>query len=99
MEDEMTALKSLTFTTLPTQGANPILDRRAKVISRLRGAEADSKRPELHSQKSDLGQEGRRKSDGRKAAASVVVVATASERLLCVLRSEWVEGNRVRKRQ
>jgi hypothetical protein len=35
MEDEMTALKSLTFTTLPTQGANPILDRRAKVIARL----------------------------------------------------------------
>jgi len=29
------ALKSLTFTTLPTQGANPILDRRAKVIARL----------------------------------------------------------------
>ena len=31
----MTALKSLSFTTLPTQGANPILDRRAKVIARL----------------------------------------------------------------
>jgi len=35
MEDKMNALKSLTFTTLPTQGANPILDRRAKVIARL----------------------------------------------------------------
>jgi hypothetical protein len=35
MEDEMNVLKSLTFTTLPTQGANPILDRRAKVIARL----------------------------------------------------------------
>jgi Family of unknown function (DUF6641) len=32
---KMTALKSLTFTTLPSQGANPILDRRAKVIARL----------------------------------------------------------------
>jgi len=31
----MSALKSLTFTTLPTQGANPILDRRAKIIPRL----------------------------------------------------------------
>ena len=31
----MNTLKSLTFTTLPTQGANPILDRRAKVIARL----------------------------------------------------------------
>jgi hypothetical protein len=35
MEDEMNALKSLTFTTLPTQGTNPILDQRAKVIARL----------------------------------------------------------------
>jgi hypothetical protein len=37
MEMKMTtpALKSLTFTTLPTQNANPILDRRAKVIARL----------------------------------------------------------------
>jgi hypothetical protein len=35
MEDEMTALKSLTFTTLPTHSGNPILDRRAKVIARL----------------------------------------------------------------
>src|ERR1700733_14702680 len=35
MEDEMTALKSLTFTTLPTKDGNPILDRRAKVIARL----------------------------------------------------------------
>jgi hypothetical protein len=35
MEDEMTALKSLTFTTLPTRSGNPILDRRAKVIARL----------------------------------------------------------------
>jgi hypothetical protein len=35
MEDEMTALKSLTFTTLPSQSGNPILDRRAKIIARL----------------------------------------------------------------
>ncbi len=31
----MTTLKSLTFTTLPKPGANPTLDRRAKVIARL----------------------------------------------------------------
>jgi hypothetical protein len=31
----MNTLKSLTFTTLPTHGGNPILDRRAKVIARL----------------------------------------------------------------
>lgn len=31
----MTALKSLTFTTLPKLGANPTIDRRAKVIARL----------------------------------------------------------------
>jgi hypothetical protein len=36
MEDQMTtALKSLTFTTVPKIGANPTLDRRAKVIERL----------------------------------------------------------------
>ena len=29
----MTALKSLTFTTLPKLGANPTIDRRAKVIA------------------------------------------------------------------
>ena len=31
----MNALKSLTFTTVPKIGANPTLDRRAKVIERL----------------------------------------------------------------
>jgi hypothetical protein len=31
----MTTLKSLTFTTVPKIGANPTLDRRAKVIERL----------------------------------------------------------------
>jgi len=31
----MAVLKSLTFTTLPTTGGNPILDRRSKIIARL----------------------------------------------------------------
>ena len=31
----MTALKSLTFTTLPKPNANPTLDRRTKIIARL----------------------------------------------------------------
>jgi hypothetical protein len=35
MEDKMAVLKSLTFTTLPTTGGNPILDRRTKIIARL----------------------------------------------------------------
>jgi hypothetical protein len=35
MEDKMNTLKSLTFTTVPKIGANPTLDRRAKVIERL----------------------------------------------------------------
>jgi hypothetical protein len=35
MEDAMTALKSLTFTTLPKSTVNPTLDRRAKIIARL----------------------------------------------------------------
>jgi hypothetical protein len=37
----MTALKSLTFTTLPKVGANPTMDRRANVIARLE----EQKRP------------------------------------------------------
>jgi hypothetical protein len=35
MEDKMAVLKSLTFTTLPNPGGNPILDRRTKIIARL----------------------------------------------------------------
>jgi hypothetical protein len=36
MEDAMsTALKSLTFTTLPKPSVNPMLDRRTKIITRL----------------------------------------------------------------
>ena len=31
----MSALKSLTFTTIPKIGANPTLDRRARIIARL----------------------------------------------------------------
>ena len=31
----MAVLKSLTFTTLPQVGANPVVDRRARVIERL----------------------------------------------------------------
>ena len=31
----MTALKSLTFTTLPKSTVNPTLDRRTKIIARL----------------------------------------------------------------
>jgi hypothetical protein len=34
-ESEMSALKSLTFTTLPKLGANPTLDRRTNMIGRL----------------------------------------------------------------
>jgi hypothetical protein len=35
MEDEMTALKSLTFTSLPKPSVDPTLDRRAKIVARL----------------------------------------------------------------
>jgi hypothetical protein len=34
-EENMSALKSLTFTTIPKIGANPILDRRGKIIALL----------------------------------------------------------------
>jgi hypothetical protein len=35
MEDAMTSLKSLTFTTLPKSTVNPTLDRRTKIVARL----------------------------------------------------------------
>jgi hypothetical protein len=35
MEDKMAVLKSLTFTSMPTPGGNPTLDRRTRVIARL----------------------------------------------------------------
>jgi hypothetical protein len=35
MEDKMAVLKSLTFTTIPTPGGDPVLDRRTKIIARL----------------------------------------------------------------
>ena len=94
----MNTLKSLTFTTLPTQGANPILDRRAKVIARLEEQKLILKTQTTLGQ-SGVGEEGWRKGDGRKAATSAVVVATASERFVCVVCSEWAEANRVRERQ
>jgi hypothetical protein len=84
MEDETNALKSLKFTTLPSQGGNPILDRLAKSYCSARRAKADPERPKLHPHKSEVGKEGRRKGDGRTAAARAVVVATTSERLICL---------------
>jgi hypothetical protein len=41
----MSALKSLTFTALPSVGANPTLDRRAKIISRLEEQRALARDP------------------------------------------------------
>jgi hypothetical protein len=35
MEDKMAVLKSLTFTTIPTTGGDPTLDRRTKIVARL----------------------------------------------------------------
>jgi hypothetical protein len=35
MEDQMTALKSLSFTTLPKTDGNPTIDRRIRTIARL----------------------------------------------------------------
>ena len=95
----MNALKSLTFTTLPTQGANPILDRRAKVIARLEEQKLILKDP-------NYTRTNRKwvKKDGER------VMVEQQQRVplwwrqhpngsLCVVRSERVEGNRVRKRQ
>ena len=60
----MTALKSLTFTTLPIQSANPILDRRAKVIARLGEQKLIMKDQNYTRTNRKVGKERRRKGDG-----------------------------------
>jgi len=86
--------KTLTFTTLPSQGGNPILDRRAKVIARLEEQKLILKDP-------NYTRTNRKwvKKDGEgswlNSSSAYVVVATTSERQLCVVRSERVEANRV----
>jgi hypothetical protein len=54
----MSALKSLTFTTLPKIGANPTLDRRTNMIARLE-EQKPAERSELYSDFADLGEEER----------------------------------------
>jgi len=54
----MSALKSLTFTTLPKIGANPTLDRRTNMIARLEEQKLLLSDP-LHSDFADLGEEER----------------------------------------
>ena len=95
----MTALKTLTFTTLPTQGGNPILGSARQSHCAAGGAKVGSERPELHPHKQEVGKEGWRKGYGRTPAARSIVVATTPERQLRIVCSERVEGNRVRKRQ
>ena len=82
----MTALKSLTFTTLPKIGANPTLDR-DRTSRRTKAAQ----RSKLHPHRSDVGQEGRTANPGRQAAARAAVVAPERQQVLRVLRSVRLE--------
>jgi hypothetical protein len=93
MEDAMTALKSLTFTTLPKIGANPTMDRRANIVARLEEQSC------LCSNRADVGEKGWATNAGRQAATRVAVVAFECQRVLCLLRSIRLEANRVRKGQ
>ncbi len=60
----MTALKSLTFTTMPVMGGNPTLDRRANVIARLEDRSACSA-IRTTAPCTNVGQEGRSADTGR----------------------------------
>jgi hypothetical protein len=47
----MSALSSLTFTTVPRIGANPTLDRRANIIARLEEQKLLLNDPRLHAKR------------------------------------------------
>ena len=96
----MTALKSLTFTTLPKPSANPTLDRRTKIIARLEEQKTIACRSDLHAHRAFVGKKrDRRKVRCREEAARFAMVDADAERFICVLRSGGLEANRVRKRQ
>ena len=54
----MTALKSLTFTTLPQVTANPTLDRRNRIVARLEEQKLLLAKFQLHSHRQNDGEEG-----------------------------------------
>ena len=95
----MTALKSLTFTTLPKIGANPVIDRRANIIARLEEQKLLLNDP-THTRivkmwvKKDGGE-----NRCRKAATRVAMVAPGRKWSVRLLRPPWLEACRVRKGQ
>ena len=95
----MAVLKSLTFTTIPTTGGNPVLDRRTKIIARLEEQKLILKDPNYTRTVRNWV-----KKDGER------VMVEKQQRVplwwrqhpngyLCVVRSKWVEANRVREGQ
>ena len=90
----MAALKSLTFTTLPTPRADRTLDRRARTIARLEEQKLLLKDPN-YTRTVRTWRTAR--NQWRKPPADFAVVANALEWLLCVVCSEQVEANRVRE--
>jgi hypothetical protein len=87
MEDEMAALKSLTFTTLPPS-ADPTLDRRATTIARLEEQKLLQKDPNYTRTVRTWVRKGGEKS----------ITKTASG-ISPWWRLKWVEANRVRERK
>ena len=80
------ALKSLTFTTLPSQGGNPILDRRAKVIARLEEQKLILKDPTYtRTNRKWVKKDGERVMVEQQQRVPLLV-ATTSERLIRIVR-------------
>ena len=95
----MSALKALTFTTLPKPSANPTLDRR-KNHHAPRRAKAVARRSDLHAHRAFVGKRrDRRKVRHREETACIAMVDADAERFIRILRSGGLEANRVRKRQ
>jgi hypothetical protein len=87
----MSALRSLTFTTIPGDWCEPNIKSSHEHHCAFGGAEASTEGSQLHSDRADLGKEGRSTHAGRQAAAHLALAAAERERLLRLLCSIRIE--------
>jgi hypothetical protein len=87
-QHNMSALKSLTFTTIPKIGANPTLDRRTNIIARLEEQKLLLNDPNyIRTVRSWV----KSAHAGRQAAARLALMAGERERVVCLLCSIRIE--------
>ena len=93
----MTALKTLTFTALPKIGANPVVDRRTKIIGRLEEQKRLLGDPNyMRTLRTSETKDGKRV-PVENTAARVALVALSSKWNVCVFRSGRLQARRTRQ--